>query len=55
MGRGRLIMKKKAVNFHPQVDLSIGDKYLLKSSSKYYFYILDGTGGGGFPDRNGVL
>lgn len=30
MGRGRLIMKKKAVNFHPQVDLSIGDKYLLK-------------------------
>lgn len=23
-------MKKKAVNFHPQVDLSIGDKYLLK-------------------------
>jgi 2-enoate reductase len=30
MGRGRLIMKRKAVNFHPQVDLSIGDKYLLK-------------------------
>ena len=30
MGRGRLIMKKKAVNFHPQVDLNIGDKYLLK-------------------------
>ena len=23
-------MKRKAVNFHPQVDLSIGDKYLLK-------------------------
>ncbi len=23
-------MKKKAVNFHPQVDMSIGDKYLLK-------------------------
>ena len=30
MGRGRLIMKKKAVNFHPQVDLNIGANYLLK-------------------------
>lgn len=33
-------MKKKAINFRPQIDTNIGDKYLLKEKQEHFLILL---------------